>query len=47
MPQFLAELAQLVSATVNDQEREVLEALQRLSERCRADHNLAFRLAGE
>jgi hypothetical protein len=32
MPQFLAELAQLVSATVNDQEREVLEALQRLSE---------------
>lgn len=47
MPQFLDELAQLVAAAVNDQERDVLEAVQRLGERCRADRNLALRLVGD
>ena len=47
MPQFLGELTQLVAAAVNDQEREVLEAVRRLSERCRTDHNLALRLVGD
>ena len=44
---FLGELTQLVAAAVNDQEREVLEAVRRLSERCRTDHNLALRLVGD
>jgi hypothetical protein len=44
MPQFLGELGQLLAAAVNDREREVLEAVQRLGERCREDRNLALRL---
>ena len=47
MPQFLEELAQLVAAAVNQQEQEVLEAVQRLGERCRADDNRALRLVGD
>jgi len=30
-----------------EQEQEVLEALQRLGERCRADRNRALRLVGD
>jgi hypothetical protein len=47
MPQFLDELSQLLAIAVNDQEREVLEAVQRLAERCRDDSNLALRLVGD
>lgn len=47
MPQFLDELDQLLATAINDQEREVLEAVYRLGERCRADRNLALRLIGD
>lgn len=47
MPQFLGELGQLLAVAVDDREREVLEAVQRLGERCREDRNLALRLVGD
>ena len=47
MPQFLDELDQLLATAVNEQEREVLEAVYRLGERCRTDRNLALRLIGD
>jgi hypothetical protein len=37
MAQFLDELGQLLVAAASDREREVLEAVQRLAERCRDD----------
>jgi hypothetical protein len=42
MPQFLGELSQLLAVVVNDQEREVLKAVQRLAERCRDDRDLMW-----
>jgi hypothetical protein len=45
MPQFLGELDPLLSAAVDDREREVLKAVRRLAERCR-DRNLAMRFVG-
>jgi hypothetical protein len=47
MAQFLDELSQLLVAAANDREREVLEAVQRLAERCRDDRDLALRLIGD
>jgi hypothetical protein len=47
MPQFLGELGQLLAVAVDNREREVLEAVQRLGERCREDRNLALRLIGD
>jgi hypothetical protein len=46
MPQLLGELGQLLAVAVNDQEREVLEAVLRLAEWCRDDRNLALRFVG-
>lgn len=47
MPQFLSELDQLLAVAMDDQEREVLEAVHRLAERCRDDGSLALRLVGD
>jgi hypothetical protein len=47
MPQFLGELDQLLTAATSDQECEVLKAVHRLGERCRADRNLTLRLVGD
>jgi hypothetical protein len=47
MPQFLAELDQLLVIALNDQEREVLEAVRHLGERCRDDRATALRLVGD
>jgi hypothetical protein len=47
MPQFLGELDPLLSAAVDEREREVLEAVWRLAERCREDRNLAIRFVGD
>jgi hypothetical protein len=47
MPQFLGELDQLLGATTDDREREVLEAVHRLAQRCRADRDLALRFVGD
>jgi hypothetical protein len=47
MPQFLGELEKLRAVAVDDQEREVLEAVHRLAERCREDRGLAIRLVGD
>jgi hypothetical protein len=46
MPQFLDEVGQLLAVAVNDQEREVLEAVRRLAERCRDDRTMALRFVG-
>jgi hypothetical protein len=47
MAQFLGELDQLLAVAVNDQEREVLEAVHRLAERCLADGDLGLRMVGD
>jgi hypothetical protein len=47
MPQFLSELDQLLAAAVDDQEREVLEAVHRLGVRCRDSRSLSLRLVGD
>jgi hypothetical protein len=47
MPQFLSELDQMLAPTVDDGERQVIEALRSLAERCRDDRDLALRLVGD
>ena len=47
MPQFLSELDQMLAPTVDDGERQVIEALRSLAERCRDDRHLALRLVGD
>ena len=47
MPQFLGELDPLLSAAADEREREVLEAVRRLAERCCDDRNLAIRFVGD
>ncbi|GIM91286.1 hypothetical protein [Paractinoplanes toevensis] len=47
MPQFLGELDHLLAIAEDDREREVLEAVYGLGERCRDDRSLALRLIGD
>jgi hypothetical protein len=47
MPQFLGELDQLLARAADPAEREVIEAVRRLAERCRDDQELALRLVGD
>lgn len=47
MPQFLSELAQLLAVAVNDQERDVLEAVRRLGEQCHDARDRALRFVGD
>ena len=47
MPQFLGELDQLLATAADPTQREVVEAVRRLAERCRDDHQLALRLVGD
>ncbi|MEV8508226.1 hypothetical protein AB0368_25885 [Actinoplanes sp. NPDC051475] len=47
MPQFLSELNQMLAAAVDDRDRQVLEAVRSLAERCRDDRHLSRRLVGD
>ncbi len=47
MPQFLLELDQLLARAADPGEREVLEAVRSLAERCRDDSHLALRFVGD
>jgi hypothetical protein len=47
MPQLLSELDQLLADPVDDGERTVLTAVQRLASRCRDDDDLALRFLGD
>lgn len=47
MPQFLSELDHMLARTVDNGERQVIEAVRSLAERCREDRHLALRLVGD
>ena len=47
MPAFLAEVARLLADAADDREREVLEAVRRLAERCRDDPALVLQFVGD